>query len=436
LLAYFLPVAALGCRAPALAEESPNWKFDFGSGPVAAGYRAVTPETRFSEKSGFGLEGDAPLSAQNGAGPDDLRRDSVGSNVPFGFSARVPEGFYEVTIIFGDAKSATNSTVKAEARRLMLHNVSTKAGEFQSRTFTVAVKRPQLKSGREQGRKTAQSPLDWDDKISLEFNGTRPSVCAVSIAPAEKFSTVFLAGDSTVTNQGYEPFVGWGQVLPRFFGAGAAVYNNADSGETLGSFDASGRLQKIWEAARPGDTLLIQFGHNDQKDKAPNALDTYKTNLKRYISQARERKMIPVLVTPPERRIWKGGELTPTLGTQSDAMREIATQEQVPLIDLNAQSIKLLNALGAEGGKSAFVHFPADTFPGQIKALRDDTHFSLYGGFEMARIVADGVKEQKLEIAKFLVDDLKPFDPSKPDDAQTLALPASPLQLLVKPEGS
>ena len=423
-----LPLAASCAQAQ-------EWKFDFGSGPVAAVYQGVKADTRYDDQTGFGFEGAAVISAQDHLAPDDLRRDCVSADGPFLFSVALPEGFYDVTVVLGDAKAAT-TTVKAEARRLMLHNVTTQAGEFATRTFSVAVKRPELKGGRAQRLKNSQSPLSWDGKLTLEFNGARPAVCAIEIVAAPNPVAVFLAGDSTVTDQGGEPWTGWGQVLPRFFKAGAVVYNQAQSGETLSSFAAAGLLQKIWDSAQPGDTLLIQFGHNDQKEKGEGALANYKTNLGATIAAAREKGVVPVLVTPVERRFWKEGKLTPTLADHAAAMREVAQAEKVPLVDLNATSIQLYSALGEGGSKAAFVHYPAQTFPDQDKALRDDSHFNAYGAYELARIVADGIRAQKLDAAKFLADDLAPFDPSKPDDPAVLALPLSPFQVAGKPEGS
>lgn len=418
-----------------------DMKFDFGSGPVAAGYQGVTSETRYDAQTGFGFEGEAKISAQDHPGKDPktadaLRRDCVVADGPFSFSVAVPEGFYDVTVVLGDARAAATTSVKAEARRLMLLNVQTEAGQFEKRTFSVAVKRPELAGGRRQNLKASQSPLNWDDRLTLEFNGARPALCSLEIVPAKTPVAVFLAGDSTVTDQGGEPWAGWGQILPRFFKQGAVVYNNAQSGETLSSFAAGGLLQKIGDLSQPGDALLIQFGHNDQKEKGEGALANYKTNLGKYIAFARDKGLVPVLVTPMERRIWKGGQLTPTLADHAAAMREVGEAEKVPVIDLNAASVTLFTSLGEGGSKTAFVHYPANTFPNQEKALRDDSHFSAFGAYELARVIADGLRAHNLDVAKFLADDFTRFDPSKPDDAATLALPLSPIEVAGKPEGS
>jgi lysophospholipase L1-like esterase len=428
----------LSCaQAQQPASTDGTWKFDFGSGPVAPGYRAVTPETRYSTENGFGLEGETKLTAFNGTGSDALKRDSLTSSTPFLFSAAVPEGFYDVTVTLG-GKEASITTVKAEARRLMLQNISTAAGKLETRTFTVAVKRPELASGKTIGLKPSQRPTNWDEKLTLEFNGSNPSVVAIEIAPAKAPVGIFIAGDSTVTDQAGEPFTGWGQMLPRFFKQGVFVWNEAQSGESLSSFERARLLQKIWDKARPNDYLFIQFGHNDQKDKYIGAgpFTSYKTNLQHYIAGARERKLIPILLTPMERRRFKDDVPFGTLTDYAEAVRQVGQEENVPVIDLNASSLKFYAALGVENSKKAFVHYTANSFPNQAEALRDDTHFDSYGAYELARIVATGIQQARLDLSKHLVDDYVAFNPSKPDEINSLALTISPMQADTKPEGS
>src|SRR5205823_3705770 len=106
-----------------------------------------------------------------------------------------------------------------------------------------------------------------------------------------------------------------------------------------------------------------------------------------------------------------------------------------PLIDLNAMSKVLYEALGPEASKKAFVHYPAGSLPGQEKELKDDTHFNAYGAYELARCIVEGIKANRLGIARFLVDDVPAFDPAHPDPVARWSLPASPASTLTAPEG-
>jgi lysophospholipase L1-like esterase len=359
---------------------------------------------------------------------------------PFFFSADVPEGNYNVTVTLGGEPRESVTTVKAEARRLMLEKVRTAAGESATRTFTVNVRYRELQSGRQVRLKPRElDNLDWDRKLTLEFNGVRPSVGAIEIARVDDAITVYLAGDSTVVDQDKEPWAAWGQMLPRFFKAGVAIANHAESGETLKAFEGERRLEKILDTIRPGDYLFVQFAHNDQKAGASHvdAFTTYKEYLKRYVRAARAKGAIPVLVTSMHRRTFDaGGSIANSLGDYPEAMRQTAKEEGVALIDLNAMSKVLYEALGPEKSRSAFVQYPAGTFPGQDRDLKDDTHFNAYGAYELARCVVEGIKSNKLGIAKFLVDDaLAMFDPAHPDAVEGWSLPMSPFAANAAPEG-
>ena len=199
-----------------------------------------------------------------------------------------------------------------------------------------------------------------------------------------------------------------------FFDDHVAVANYAESGEALASFRSARRLDKILSSIKAGDYLFIQFGHNDQKDKAPGAgpFTSYKANLKQFVAAARAKNALPVLVTPMERRRFEGNKPAPTLADFAEAVRQVGKEDNVPVIDLNAMSLQLYAALGPEGTKKAFVHYAANTFPGQDKALRDDTHFNAYGGYELAKAVVEGIKTQVPALSKYLQDDVTPFDPS------------------------
>ncbi|MBW3636115.1 MAG: rhamnogalacturonan acetylesterase [Armatimonadetes bacterium] len=419
--------------------QSPMFKFDFGTGPAAPGTIKVTPDTQYSPEKGYGFEPGAKLTALAHGGPDALRGDLITSHTPFLFSVALPEGNYRVTLTLGDAQGESQTTVKAESRRLMLQDVKTARGEFATRTFTVNIRNASLKSGHSVVLKEREKGvLHWDDKLTLEFNGARPSIAALEIAPAPDAVTVYLAGDSTVTDQTNEPYAGWGQMLPRFFGRQVAVANHAESGETLRSSLAARRLEKILDTLKRGDYLFIQFGHNDQKEKGEGvgAFTTYSDSLRQWVKAARECGATPVLLTSMQRRRFGAdGKVEQTLGDFPEAVRRVARELSVPLIDLNAASTTFYEALGPDASKSAFVHYPANTFPGQTATLRDDTHPNAYGAFQLARVVVDGIKRDLPDLAKHLTEDAATYDPAHPDVIDTWNWPASPVFSVQKPDG-
>jgi lysophospholipase L1-like esterase len=228
-------------------------------------------------------------------------------------------------------------------------------------------------------------------------------------------------------------------MLPRFFKPGVAIANYAESGEALRSFTAEKRLEKLLTQMHRGDYLFIQFAHNDQKPGGAyvEAFTTYKEWLKRFIAEARQRGATPVLVTSMHRRSFgEDGKIRNTLGDYPEAMRQTAREENVPLIDLNVMSKAFYEALGPEGSKKAFVIYPAGTFPGQDRELKDDTHFNSYGAYELAKCIVEGIKSAKLDLAGFLIGDTPAFDPSHPDPVDRVRMPLSPVFSLIKPDGN
>ena len=434
-LAFVLGLLSLmslfSARAPASKPAAGDWHFQFGSGSAPAGTIAARANNIYTPAAGFGFEPGTTIADQQGC---------CTSDHPFFFSVAVPEGNYRVTVTFGDASGESDNTVRAEARRLMVEHVATKKGERTQRTFTVNVRRPAIAGGGAVAvHLRAASSLTWDDKLTLEFNSARPAIDAVDIEPAPDAIVVFIAGDSTVTDQEQEPYTGWGQMLPRFFDPAVSVANYAESGRALYSFRSERRLDKILSLARKGDYVLIQFGHNDQKDKraGAGAFTTYKKDLEQYVDAIRRCDATPILVTPMYRRRFDAdGKLQESLGDFPAAVRKVAAEQKVMLIDLHAMSGMLFQTLGVEGTLKAFVHYPANTFPGQNRPLADDTHFTSYGAYELARCVIEAIRTGDLPLAKHLAGDVGPFDPSHPDPVTQWRLPLSPLSPAERPEGS
>jgi lysophospholipase L1-like esterase len=413
-----LAVLLAGAGGPARAAM-----FSFGPGPAPSGYTQVLPQTRYSPAQGYGFEGAASVTEVDRGGTDPLRSHFCTADHPFFFSVAVPEGNYAVTVILGDLKGQSTTTVKAEVRRLEVEEQRTALGEFSTRSFVVNVRTPRIGADRLvrlKPREKTGEVWDWDDKLTLEFSGERPCVCAVLVFPAPDVPTLYLAGDSTVCDQPYEPFASWGQMLPRFFGPNAAVANHAESGESLRSFIAEGRLAKLDTLMRQGDFLFIQFGHNDQKEtgEGVGAFTSYKAELEGFVADARAHGTTPVLVTPVSRRTFgDDGKIRNSLGDYPEAVRRVAKEQGVALIDLNEMSRTLYEALGPEKAKGLF-----PTVNGKVEA----THHDNYGSYELAKCIVEGIRAGKLAIADCLVGDTPPFDPAHPDPLSSFAVPPSP----------
>ncbi len=402
-------------RGQAKDTNQTNWKFDFGPGRVASGYTQVLADTVYSKELGYGFEPGAKVTCLDRGGKNALRSDFCTSDKPFYFSVALPEGNYDVTVTLGDAQEETTTTVMAELRRLMLERVQTARGKFVTRRFTVNVRTPQIAGDGEVKLKDREKTTEWwawDEKLTLEFNNSHPSVCAIEIARVEA-PTIYLLGDSTVCDQPSEPYNSWGQMLTRFFKPGIAIANNAESGESLRSSLGAHRLDKVLSTMKPGDYLIIQYGHNDEKEKGEGigAFTTYKADLKKFVAGARKRGGIPVLVTPVQRRTFdQQGKVTNSHGDYPEAVRQLAREENVPLIDLNVMSKTLYEAWGAEPSKRAF-------------APNDNTHHDNYGSYELAKCVVKGIRAGKIGLVKFLVTDIAAFDPSRPDPIDSFVLP-------------
>jgi lysophospholipase L1-like esterase len=374
----------------------------------------------------FTADKPAPYSAEKGFG---LEEGSDIAKPPFYYSVRVPEeGNYRVTVKLGDRDAASVTTVKAELRRLMLERVRTAPGEFTTRTFIVNVRRPQIAGGGEvrlKEREKTSEAWAWDDKLTLEFTDEHPAVAAIDIEKAGNLPTLYIAGDSTSTDQPVEPYNSWGQMLTRFFKPEIGVANHGESGESLKGFIGERRLAKLMSVIKPGDYLFIQMGHNDQKEKGEGvgAFTTYKADLKRLVAEARSHGATPVLITSMNRLNFdEAGQIVNTLGDYPDAVRQAAAEEKVALIDLNAMSKPFYEAMGPVEAHKAF-------------AGKDTTHHSDYGSYELAKCIVEGIRQAKLPLVKYLYD-TPGFDPAHPDPVAAFDIPAEPLRNAQKPYGN
>ena len=411
-------------------------RFDFGSGKVQKGWTQVTANSVYSNEKGFGIIPSGALIENK----SDSKTHFISSQKPFYFSVNLPEGHYKVILTLGGSPGGTSTTVKAESRRLMLENIKTDKNKTVQKTIIVDVRNPQINDSVKIRLKPRELVYkNWDNKLTLEITGESPCISAVEIEKADNLPTIFLAGNSTVTDQEYEPWASWGQMFPRFLKPDVVVANYAESGETLLAFKRERRLQKLLSQMKPGDYLFIEFAHNDQKPGGNHvdAFTTYKVELKYFINEARKKGGKPVLVTSMNRRRFdENGKIINTLENYPEAMRQTAKEENVPLIDLNAMSKVFYEAMGPENSKKAFVHYPANTYPGQEKALADDTHFNPYGAYELARCIVTSIIQNNYDLKRFLIDPVTLFNPAQPDARDDFSWYESPSVSVLKPDGN
>lgn len=356
-----------------------NYYFDFGIGESpAAPYLQVTPDSMYNEKDGYGFLPGGHIGSRRRAGGERLRS-AFCIPVEAGFRADLPNGCYTVTATIGDEAAPTVTTLQYGKRSTVLIKAETLAGQYGTHSFTVKVK---------------------EGHVVLRFSGVAPRINALRFEPCPNAMTVYLAGDSTVTDQETFPYAGWGQMLPAFFKAEVAVDNRAVSGRSSRSFIGEGRLDAILEEIGPGDHLWMQFGHNDQKSDAARHTEpfgSYKEMLLLYIEGARSKGAHPVLITSMHRRRFDdNGELVDTHGDYLTAMRELAKESEVPIIDLAAKSAELFQSLGAEACKELFMWGLPGEFIAFSEGVKDDTHFQEEGARKLAELVAEGVKELNL----------------------------------------
>lgn len=417
-----LPIlACAGCCALAPgARGAEVRRFDFSDHPAPESV-AVSPATVYRPELGHGFE--------PGFGPGDAA---------FYFSVAVPEGNHRVTATLRGAPGGSTVTLKAELRRVLAGPLTLAEGVERTVTFVVNVRRPQIVAayGLAPGevrlkapRETTQEAWAWDGRLTLEFNGIRPRLAALTIEPAG-VPTIFLLGDSTVCDQSREPYTSWGQMLPRLFGPGVAIANHGESGETYRDSLARRRIDKIASVLRPGDWVLLQFGHNDQKQIAAGTggpFTTYREEIARHVALVRAAGGVPVILSPMERRRFDAaGRSVATLDDYAQAARAAAAAAGAAFIDLHALSREFYEALGPEGSAVAFA-----APDGRV----DNTHHSAYGADQLARLVATAARAQRLGFARFLVPEFRDLDPARPDDPEKVSVPPSPLVTPLRPLG-
>ena len=217
---------------------------------------------------------------------------------------------------------------------------------------------------------------------------------------------IWIIGDSTVEDN-QPPFRGWGWALPKYVRPGVTVRNIALSGRSSRSFRAEGLFAPAEQDMAAGDLLLIQFGHNDEKDdeRHTDPDTTFKEELWKYCQFAQDRGAQPVLLTPVSRRFFVGGgSMLYTHGEYPRAIRELAAEKNVPLCDLKKDSRALYLSLGEEKTAELFVRLAPGEHPDFPDGHDDKTHFNAYGANEICKLVVGEMRAYPV-CAKYLKDE-------------------------------
>lgn len=223
---------------------------------------------------------------------------------------------------------------------------------------------------------------------------------------------VLLAGDSTMAPKlaGKRPETGWGEVLPGWFDSETVVVkNHARNGRSTRTFIEQGRWQTLLDAVRPGDYVLIQFGHNDQSKRKVDRYtppDQYRANLERFVTEVRERRATPVLMTPVVRRRFdESGAFYDSHGEYPEYVRQVVESTGAILLDMEKSSREVVVAHGEQDSKSLYLWLAPGEHANYAEGLQDNTHFSPEGARVMAAVAVSDLRVSGLPLADLLRDE-------------------------------
>ena len=261
------------------------------------------------------------------------------------------------------------------------------------------------------------------------------AVLLFTAAIPDKTTTIFIIGDSTAANKdisGGKQERGWGMVLQSYFDDNIVVDNRALNGRSSRSFINEGRWDKVLSLMKPGDYVIIQFGHNDEKPKADRHTDpgsTFDYNLAKFVRETREKGGIPVLmncvvrrnffVNAPENdddeklrtttfkdgvKMVEGDSLIDTHGLYRVAPRDVAKRMNCHFVDANRITHELEQGLGTEASKRLHMWFKPGEEPSVPNGRQDNTHYNVYGAHVVAHLLADALCEEIPVLSKYRVD--------------------------------
>lgn len=219
---------------------------------------------------------------------------------------------------------------------------------------------------------------------------------------------IYLVGDSTCAEKDADAFpeMGWGVPFVTFFNDQVRVENHAKNGRSTKSFIEEGRWEAVMNTLKAGDYVFIQFGHNDEVPSKVGRYTTpveYKANLIKYIRDAQSKGAIPVLLTPVSRRSFEVGVLIDSHLEYAQLMRDVASENKIPIIDMTKKSMDLVNDLGEEKSVLIYHHLQPGEHPNYPNGKADDTHFNELGARKMAQLVLDGIQELQLGLVDYIV---------------------------------
>jgi len=245
----------------------------------------------------------------------------------------------------------------------------------------------------------------WRMKVLVSILVAATFVVSLSAAQTRRTPHVHLAGDSTMADKPTDPpnpEHGWGQLLPKFFKDPAMIVNYAANGRSTRSFITEGRWQKLVDALQPGDWVIIQFAHNDEKI-FPDARGEFQDNLRRFVADVRAKQATPLLATPCARRSFDPtGKLIDTHGDYPDAVRAVASETKTPLLEMNRLTMTLEEGHGPEGSKRLHLWIGANVYSRQPAGYQDDTHYSAYGAERVAALAVQEIIRLQLPLGDWL----------------------------------
>lgn len=233
------------------------------------------------------------------------------------------------------------------------------------------------------------------------------SLLMMSFIPAKKIK-VYLVGDSTMSVKlvSSYPETGWGMPFANFFDESVIVDNRAQNGRSTKSFINAGRWKLVTDSLKAGDYVLIQFGHNDEvkTKKTYTTEEEFKSNLGKYVSETSKAGAFPILITPAARRRFDAnGKVEESHPVYAEIVRTVAKEMGVPLIDLDKESMRLLQKFGVENSNLLYNKLEPGQHPNYPAGINDDTHFNEYGARRMAELVLSEIKKLNLDLARRIV---------------------------------